>query len=83
MSQRKTDEQKMLFDKYVALSTIQRHFSLPKLDAENVFVKCQERDEESGYIKIYDNRVRTEAVYEALGLSLEIALMQYRVKNEQ
>ena len=82
MSNKRSDEQKILFDAYVYVSTIQRYFSLSKLYAEDVFVKAQELDERSGYIKIYEDRVRTEAVFEVLGLELETLLSRYRLKMD-
>lgn len=81
MSNRRSDEEKILFDPYVSVSTIQRYFSLSKLYAQDIFIKAQELDERKGYIKIYDNRVRTEAVFQILGLDLNISLERYKVKN--
>ena len=79
---KKTDEQKILFDSYVYVSTIQRYFSLSKVSAVDLFIKAQEQDEKEGYIQIYEDRVRSEAVFEILGLSLETALKRYAAKKE-
>lgn len=51
MSSRRSEEEKMLFDPYVSVSTIQRYFSLSKIYAQDVFIKAQEFDEQNGYIK--------------------------------
>lgn len=79
----RSDEQKMLFNNFVYLSTIQRYFSLSKIDAEDVFVKAQEIDEDRGYITIYKDRVRSEAVFELLGLDFNLAIKRYAVKNKK
>lgn len=78
---KRTDEQKILFDAYVSVSTIQRYFSLSKIDAVDIFVKTQEADEAKGYIKIYNDRVRSEGVFEVLGLDLNAALNRYKTKE--
>lgn len=79
---KRTDEQKILFDAYVSVSTIQRYFSLSKIDANDLFVKVQYADEVKGYKKIFDNRVRSEGVFELLGLDLNFALERYKTKKE-
>lgn len=79
----KTDEEKILFNDYVYLSTIQRYFSLSKIDATDLFIKAQKKDESNGYLQIYRDRVRSEAVFELLGLNIELALKRYEIKNEE
>lgn len=76
---KRTDTEKMLFDPYVYVSTIQRYFSLSKTDAVDLFVKVQNADEDKGYKQIYEDRVRAEGVFELLGLDLETALKRYQV----
>lgn len=78
---RKTDEDKLLLNPYVALSTIQRYFGLSKVDATDIFIKAQEHDEENGYLKIYEDKVRSSAVLEILGLKLEEELIKYQTKK--
>lgn len=79
---KRTDEQKILFDPYVSVSTIQRYFSLSKVNAVDIFIKTQEADEAKGYIKIYNDRVRSEGVFEVLGLDLTAALNRYKTRQE-
>lgn len=78
---KKTEEEKILFNPYISLSTIQRYFSIDKVSASDIFVKAQESDEKNGYICIYDDRVRKEAVLEILGISLDSLLKSYQVKK--
>ncbi len=78
----KTDEEKILFNPYISISTIKRYLSLDSVSARDVFIKAQEFDERNGYIKIYDDRVRSEAVFKVLGLDLETALKRYRLKKD-
>lgn len=78
---KRTDEQKLLFDDYVSVSTIQRYFSLTKIDARDVFVKAKSLDEDNGYLDIYPEKVRKGAVLNVLGLNLESMLMSYQIKE--
>ncbi len=83
-SKLKTDEEKMLFNPYVYVTNIQRYFSLQnKYDAEDIFVKAQELDEAKGYIALYEDRVRSEAVFEVLGLDLNLAIKRYAIKHNK
>lgn len=78
---KKTDEEKLLLDPYVSLSTIQRRFSLTKIEATDIFVKIQEFDKENGYTPIHKDKVRSEAVFEKLGLDINLALTRYKIKK--
>lgn len=78
---KRTEEEKILFKPYCSLSTIQRYFGLDKITAEDVFVKVQEADIADGYIKIYEDRVRSEGVFQYLGLDHELALKKYLAKK--
>ena len=83
-SNHKTDEEKILFNPYVYVTTIQRYFSLQqKYDAEDIFVKAQELDETKGYVRLYEDRVRSEAVFEVLGLDLNLAIKRYAIKHNK
>lgn len=78
---RRNEEEKMLFDPYISVSTIQRRFSLSRVDASDIFAKAQDLDEQQGFYKIYNDRVRTEAVYELLGLDFNKDLERYKVRK--
>ena len=82
MSNKRSDEEKLLCDPYVALSTVQRYFSLPKLDAEDLFIKVQQMDQENGYYQIYENRIRSNGVFDLMGLDIEVVRSGYRLKND-
>lgn len=80
---KRTDEEKMLFDDYIAVTTIQRYFSLNKIDAQDIFIKAKSWDEDNGYLDIFPERVRKGAVLQVLGLNLESMLMCYQIKNKR
>lgn len=75
---KRTDEEKMLFDDYIAVTTIQRYFSLSKIDAQDIFIKAKSCDEDNGYLDIFPEMVRKGAVLQVLGLNLESMLMCIR-----
>lgn len=64
MSRVRTEEEKLLLNPYISLSTIQRYFSLSKTDTVDIFVKVQETDEEKGFLNLYEDKVRSEGVFE-------------------
>jgi len=78
---KRTEEEKILFNPYCSLSTIQRFFGMDKITAEDIFVKVQEADISDGYMQIYNDRVRSEAVFKILGLDFELALKKYTTKK--